>query len=51
MKYVYVHTQDDRVRILDQDDNVVLDFIKDDRIANKLACYMNLGIISYDIRA
>lgn len=43
--YVYVNVVDDRVRVLDQDDNTVLDFLRDDRIANKLACYMNIGIL------
>lgn len=43
--FVYVNVDAARVRILDQDDNTILDFLKDDRIANKLACFINLGII------
>ena len=47
MKFVYVNVDaiTGRVRILDQDEETVLDFLKDDRIANKLACHINIGII------
>ena len=46
-EYVYVHigALDGRVRILTQNDEPVLDFLSDDRIANKLACKMNIGIL------
>lgn len=42
MKYVYVNVKHDgRIQILTQDDETVLDFLTDERIANKLAHGMN----------
>jgi hypothetical protein len=42
--YVWVRTGlDGRVQILNQDEEIVLDFLKDDIIANRIASGMNRG--------
>ena len=39
--FVRIGAGDGRVGIYDQDERMVLDFLKDDRIANKIASAMN----------
>lgn len=47
-KFVYVNSRDGRVRILTQDEEPVLDFLADERIANILARRFNIHGIPKD---
>lgn len=43
--YVYADARAGRIQILDQDDEVVLDFLGDDKVANRLAFKINAGTL------
>lgn len=46
--FVYVRVNDNRVRIMNQDEETILDFLKDETIANRLARRMNIHGIPED---